>query len=83
MPVAEEKHDAAAKLKTITFQSTPVMSTYLLAFVIGEFDCIEGKTKAGVQFRVFTPLGKADKGKFSLDVGSPFETFLWLNCLGS
>lgn len=30
-----------------SFQQTPVMSTYLLAWVIGEFECVEGKTQRG------------------------------------
>ena len=29
------------------FDKSPVMSTYLLAFVIGEFDVIEGRTSDG------------------------------------
>lgn len=54
------------------FEDTPIMSTYLVAFCIGEFDQVEGKTKEGVVVRVFTPLGKKDQGTFSLDVASKF-----------
>jgi len=36
---------------------------------VGEFDFVEGVTKEGVKVRVYTPLGKADQGKFALDVG--------------
>lgn len=32
-------------LKSIYYAPTPIMSTYLVALVIGEFDFIEGKTK--------------------------------------
>jgi aminopeptidase N len=45
------------------------MSTYLVAWVVGEFDFVEGKTKGGIPMRVYTPLGQASKGEFSLDVG--------------
>lgn len=69
MPVIEEKRDEATHLKTVKFDVTPIMSTYLLAFCIGEFDYVESKTKGGVLFRVYAPLGKANKGKFALDVG--------------
>ena len=44
------------------------MSTYLLAFVIGEYDFIEQKDRNGVLIRVYTPLGKTELGKFALEV---------------
>ena len=37
------------------------MSTYLLAFIVGEFDCVEGKDKDGIVVRVYTPLGKKEQ----------------------
>lgn len=51
------------------YQVTPKMSTYLVAWVVGEFDFVEGTTKHGVPMRVYTPLGQASKGEFALDVG--------------
>jgi puromycin-sensitive aminopeptidase len=50
------------------YGSSPIMSTYLLAFVIAHFDYIMAKTKSGVEVRVYLPLGKSQFGKFSLDV---------------
>lgn len=44
------------------------MSTYLLAFVVGEFDYVEGKDADGVLVRVYTPVGKKEEGKYALDV---------------
>ena len=46
------------------------MSTYLLAFIVGEFDFIEATDANGVLVRVFTPVGKAERGRFALDVSS-------------
>jgi len=59
-------------MKTVTFEPTPIMSTYLLAFVVGEFDCIEAATPEGVTVRCWTPVGKQEQGRFALDtaVGS-------------
>jgi hypothetical protein len=51
------------------FDRTPIMSTYLLAFVVGEFDSVETKTKRGTTVRCFTPPGKGKLGEFALDVG--------------
>ena len=52
----------------MTFAQTPIMSSYLLAFVVGEFDYVEEKDANGVLIRVYTPLGKANLGQFALDV---------------
>ncbi|RKO85972.1 peptidase M1, membrane alanine aminopeptidase, partial [Blyttiomyces helicus] len=62
-------------LKSVTFATTPKMSTYLLAFAVGELDVIE--TVATPKFpadakpvtvRVFTLKGQSDLGRFSLEV---------------
>ena len=63
-----DEEDLAGDLKRVTFASTPVMSSYLLAFIVGEFDYVEEKDSNGVLVRVYTPLGKAEHGAFSLDV---------------
>ncbi len=57
------------KKKKVRFLPSPKMSSYLLAFAVGEFDYIEGKTKHDVIIRVFTPPTKSHLGKFALDVG--------------
>jgi puromycin-sensitive aminopeptidase len=44
------------------------MSTYLLAFIVGEFDKIEARTTTDTLVRVFTAPGKAEEGRFALDV---------------
>jgi puromycin-sensitive aminopeptidase len=54
-------------VKAVTFQPTPKMSTYLLAFIVGDFEFIEAKTKGGVTVRIFTTPGKKQQGKFALD----------------
>lgn len=44
MPVAEEKIAETGK-KVVTFCKTPLMSTYLLAWAVGEFEYIKGYTE--------------------------------------
>ncbi len=61
-----EAHDPGYKI--VHFSPTPKMSTYLLAFIVGEFESVETKTKNGVKIRVFTTPGKTKHGKFALDV---------------
>lgn len=57
-------------LKLVKFAKTPIMSTYLVAFVIGEFDYVEDTTVDGVKVRVYTPVGKSEQGEFSLKVAT-------------
>ena len=63
-----ETKEEGEGLKRVTFARTPVMSTYLLAFVVGEFDHVEERDENGLLIRVFTPVGKASKGQFALSV---------------
>ncbi len=67
MPV--ERETVRGDRKRVTFQKTPVMSTYLLAFLIGEFESISKKTKAGTTVSIWTTPGKKQLGSFALDVG--------------
>lgn len=46
------------------------MSTYLVAFVVGEYDFVETRSSDGVLIRVYTPVGKAEQGKFALEVNA-------------
>lgn len=66
LPTSIKEHEGGYKV--VEFASTPRMSTYLLAFIIGEFEFIEGYTKDKVQVRVFTTAGKKHQAKFALDV---------------
>uniref|UniRef100_A0A671NVQ0 Puromycin-sensitive aminopeptidase n=1 Tax=Sinocyclocheilus anshuiensis TaxID=1608454 RepID=A0A671NVQ0_9TELE len=57
-------------LVEVTFATTPIMSTYLVAFVIGEYDFVESQSSDGVTVRVYTPVGKAEQGRFALEVAT-------------
>jgi len=67
MPVAEGRSDGAGR-RVVRFGESPVMSTYLLAFIVGEFDFVEERTPEGVLVRVYTPVGKKEQGHFALEV---------------
>ncbi|KXN70060.1 leukotriene A4 hydrolase N-terminal domain-containing protein, partial [Conidiobolus coronatus NRRL 28638] len=57
-------------LKRVSFATTPIISTYLLAFIAAELDYIEAFTTVGtpIPCRVYAPKGTAQQGKFSLDI---------------
>jgi hypothetical protein len=48
------------------------MSTYLVAYVVGEYDYVETKDAYGVSMRVYTQVGKKEHGQFALDVRIQF-----------
>ena len=73
-PVTSETDlESDASQKVVTFERTPIMSTYLLAFVVGEFDYVEGKDSDGVLVRVYTPKEKKEQGDFALQVGAEYR----------
>uniref|UniRef100_A0A453KP48 Aminopeptidase n=1 Tax=Aegilops tauschii subsp. strangulata TaxID=200361 RepID=A0A453KP48_AEGTS len=67
MPVANATF--AGPIKTVHYQESPPMSTYLVAIVVGLFEYVEGMTTKGTRVRVYTQIGKSNQGKFALDVG--------------
>jgi len=62
-----EVQPAANGKKLVKFEQTPVMSTYLLYFGVGEFEFLEDNSKAP-KLRIVAPPGKAQYGKFALDI---------------
>lgn len=66
--------------KLVVFEKTPPMSTYLLAFAVGELESIETATVRGLPIRVWTTPGKVEQGRFALDVAKRsiefFEEYL-------
>ncbi|CAF1583316.1 unnamed protein product [Didymodactylos carnosus] len=51
------------------------MSTYLVAYVIGEYDYVEQTDPNGVLVRVYTPIGKKEQGLFALETTSRILPF--------
>ncbi|XP_078048992.1 puromycin-sensitive aminopeptidase isoform X1 [Augochlora pura] len=66
MPV-KKKETNQESMETYYFETTPIMSTYLVAIVIGEFDYIEDTSRDGVLVRVYTPKSKTEQGRFALE----------------
>lgn len=56
--------------RVVSFKRTPIMSTYLLAFVVGEYESVETCDEDGVLVRVFTAPGKTEQGRFALSIAS-------------
>lgn len=61
--------------REVVFSPTPRMSTYLLAFIVGEFEHLETRTKEGVLVRVFTTPGKKHQAKFALECAAKTLNF--------
>ena len=66
LPISIQEHSAGYEI--VKFAPTPKMSTYLLAFIVGDFEFLEKKSNRGVLVRVYTTPGKKHQAKFALDV---------------
>ncbi|MGI8420628.1 MAG: M1 family metallopeptidase [Candidatus Levyibacteriota bacterium] len=62
-------------LKRIRYAPTPIMSTYLLAMIVGKFEYIEKKSPEGVLVRVFVTPGKKNQATFAVDAGVKILSF--------
>ena len=62
-------------LKSLRFGETPVMSTYLLVFVVGDLVSIEQKANETTTIGIWTTRGKEDQGRFALDTSVKLLSF--------
>jgi aminopeptidase 2 len=76
MDVASEKKiDSKPGKKAVAFNPTPLMSTYLLAFIVGELNYIETNSFR-VPVRVYAPKDKdIEHGRFSLELAAKTLAF--------
>ncbi|EYE95879.1 M1 family metallopeptidase [Aspergillus ruber CBS 135680] len=72
MPVKSERAGGNPGFKFVTFERTPVMSTYLLAWAVGDFDYVEAMTQRkykgkSIPVRVYTTKGLKEQARFALE----------------
>ena len=53
---------------TYTFAPTPIMSSYLLAFCVGDYRCISTKSSKGIPVTVYAYKHQMDHCRFALDI---------------
>ncbi|KAL3120399.1 hypothetical protein niasHT_005720 [Heterodera trifolii] len=77
----EEGTDGGGTKKLLTFARTPRMSTYLVAFAVGQFEHIEAVSKTGCACRVYTLPGKTEQAKLALKLVAQAVDFFtdWFN----
>ncbi|RAH48551.1 M1 family metallopeptidase [Aspergillus brunneoviolaceus CBS 621.78] len=72
MPIKDERAGRKPGLKLVSFERTPVMSTYLLAWAVGDFEYVEAMTERKYQgksipVRVYTTRGLKEQARFALE----------------
>src|SRR5919106_3027842 len=73
MPIVSETPQALGTM-LVRFAESPIMSTYLLAIMVGEFESVEAQAE-GTLVRVWTTPGKKEQGRFALDVSCRLLSF--------
>ncbi|GME79497.1 unnamed protein product [Ambrosiozyma monospora] len=67
MDVKEEVSLKPSREK-ISFNTTPLMSTYIVAFVVGDLEYIESTSFRDVPVRLYTTRGLVERGRHSVEV---------------
>lgn len=72
MPEKETKKGSKPGLQVVSFERTPIMSTYLLAWAVGDFEYVEAFTKRQyggkyMPVRVYTTKGLKSQANFALE----------------
>ena len=66
MPAVSET-EVTEGAKEIRFAETPIMSTYLLAFIVGDLASVEQQAEDGTLVRVWAMRGMEEQGHFALE----------------
>ncbi|MEK7066742.1 MAG: M1 family metallopeptidase, partial [Patescibacteria group bacterium] len=64
-PILVKEHEG--EFQMVQFAPTPKMSTYLAAYIVGDFEFVERKTESGITVRVFATPGKKAQGEFAVE----------------
>ncbi len=70
MPIAREEPLSGGR-KTVTFQTSPKMSSYLLFFGLGDFERLSAKGPGGVDLGIVSPAGSGEQARYALDALAP------------
>ncbi|KAF3894071.1 Glutamyl aminopeptidase [Trichophyton interdigitale] len=75
MPVKSKREGSKPDLEFVSFERTPIMSTYLLAWAVGDFEYVETMTKrkyngVSIPVRVYTTRGLKEQAQFALECAS-------------
>ncbi len=68
-PIISET-DLENGLKEVVFEDTMIMSTYLVAFIVGPFEATDPVDVNGVPLRIVHPIGKGHLTDYSLEAGA-------------
>eukprot|EP00271_Cylindrocystis_brebissonii_P016097 TRINITY_DN3929_c0_g1_i1.p1 TRINITY_DN3929_c0_g1~~TRINITY_DN3929_c0_g1_i1.p1 ORF type:complete len:766 (-),score=129.97 TRINITY_DN3929_c0_g1_i1:280-2577(-) len=71
----DRREDGEGGATLVTFKDSPKMSTYLLAFVVGDLERVQGKSKEGIEVNVYTIPGKKEQGRFALGAATDILSF--------
>lgn len=87
MPEKETKKASKSGFKIVSFEKTPVMSTYLLAWAVGDFEYVEDFTRRkyngkSLPVRVYTTRGLKEQGNFALEHAHKTVDYFSEVCLG-
>jgi puromycin-sensitive aminopeptidase len=64
-----------AGFKSVMFNRTPIMSTYLMAFVVGDLTYLEQEAVNNTTVSVWTTRGKEEQGRFALETSARMLEF--------
>jgi aminopeptidase N len=72
MPEKSRRKSSKNGYQVVSFERTPIMSTYLLAWAIGDFEYVEDFTKRAyggkhLPVRVYTTKGLKEQGRYALE----------------
>ncbi len=66
---AEISNEVFGGVRTVSFADTMVMSTYLVAFIVGPFEATDPVDVNGTPLRIIYPRGKGHLTEYSLEAG--------------
>ena len=74
MPIVSETEEQAGA-KAVHFAESPIMSTYLLVFIVGDLKAVEQEADGGTLIRIWAIRGKEKQGRFALETSVRLLTY--------